>query len=75
MPKCKSCGKEIVWGVTEAGTKVPLDPSPAVYQIDSVDLAYQSDCKVRRTKSAMVSHFITCPNATQHSKKNKKENL
>ncbi len=74
MANCKSCGKTIVWGVTEDGTKIPLDPSPPVYVITGKLQAYQGEgFQVERTKMSLVSHFITCPNASQHSKKNKKE--
>ncbi len=50
---CKGCGAPIVWGVTEAGNKVPLDPSERRYvEIDEGRL---------RIVDTWVSHFATCP--------------
>jgi len=58
---CK-CGKRIVWAVTADGKKIPLDPAPAVYEVDTVN---PTTCE--RTKTAMVSHFATCPKANDFS--------
>lgn len=60
--KCKGCGATIVWGETADGKKIPLDPSAPVYEIDPVH-----PTKCERTKTAMVSHFKTCPKADQFS--------
>lgn len=62
---CKGCGKPIVWGETSEGKAIPLDPRPPVYRIMRHDLA--GDPKVHRDKEAMVSHFATCPKASQFS--------
>lgn len=88
---CK-CGKTIVWGVLEDGTKVPLDPAPAVYFVEGQTTAGAADVgnsgyfggglyRIRRANGkkdravgqAMVSHFITCPLATEFSGKKGKE--
>lgn len=68
---CRSCGAPIVWVITEAGKRMPIDrePHPDGNVIPSVDL----DGKVRARVvtapfdgNAWRSHFVTCPNANQH---------
>ena len=67
--KCKGCGATIIWGLSEDGKKIPLDPKPAVYRITNPE-AWTT--LVERDKLAMVSHFITCPKRDQFSGKGKK---
>lgn len=62
--KCKGCGKEILWGETVEGKKIPLDMKPPVYGIirrsqDTVEAYRAQDC--------FVSHFTTCPQANRFS--------
>lgn len=62
---CTGCGKEIIWIVARSadGTKdvkIPLDPSAPVYEYDPVN-----PTRGERTKTAAVSHFKTCPKASQ----------
>ena len=33
MSKCKGCGKEVLWGRTEDGNKIPLDQSAPCYLV------------------------------------------
>lgn len=63
MSLCKGCSKEIVWGVTADGKKVPLDPRAPVYSI--VELPHGT--QIVRTHLAIVSHFATCPAANDFS--------
>ena len=58
---CKSCGAAIVWGTTRAGKSVPLDAEFVTGLLDEDGQII----KLRR------SHFATCPNAAQHSKRGK----
>jgi hypothetical protein len=69
---CHGCGKRIVWGVME-GKKLPLDPSPPVYEVVGID---GNGPIVRRAArytegmpivGFMVSHFSTCPKASEFS--------
>jgi len=70
MSKCKGCGKTIVWGMTEAGKKIPLDPKPPVYRVldeNPEPNAYMEN--VKRAQRCYVSHFATCPKANEFSRK------
>ncbi len=73
MTKCRTCQAEIVWGKTEAGKNVPLDPPEKRYvRADMItgmaDLAKEDEYVMVPT---FVSHFATCPQADQHRKKDK----
>ncbi len=63
MSKCKGCDKPIVWGVTEEGKRIPLDPKPAVYDVEEVE----GEVQATRDRTAMVTHFATCPKANDFS--------
>ena len=66
VKKCRSCGADVLWVVTETGKKMPLDakaitvfvPDPAQRRARDGDL-----CAVSR--KAYVSHFATCPDADE----------
>lgn len=64
---CRGCGKSIVWAETREGGKIPLDPVPPVYHV-----AFTEDGKrviSDRRRSSMVSHFATCPKASEFSRR------
>lgn len=67
MTRCRSCGAPIVWAVTAAGKRMPLDAEP-VYAIGSGVVSLNGDevAVVERPRPLYVSHFATCPNADQH---------
>jgi hypothetical protein len=78
MSICRGCGKEIVWGTTEDGKKIPLDPRAPVYSLGPRKIGdnpafgeRDGDQVVKRTSLAMVSHFVTCPKRDQFSGSNK----
>jgi len=60
MAKCKTCGAEIVWGITAAGKKVPMDPPEKRFVEGSVGRVEVQD--------TWLSHFATCPQADLHRK-------
>jgi len=69
---CRSCGAQIVWGVTEAGKAIPLD-YPADRRLVMVGTRGYSSAKYPgapdvRSMLAFVSHFATCPDAVAHRK-------
>lgn len=68
LSPCRGCGKPIMWGVTEEGKKIPLDPKPPVYRVVH-DRSQDGKWTIRaiRKENCMVSHFATCPAANQFS--------
>jgi len=80
MPKCKSCGAEIEWWTTTDGKKMPVDVSPAPYWCpmpgatvvlkvagrQAIVVKVPTD---RPMAEVRLSHFATCPQGAQWSKK------
>jgi len=61
--RCRSCGVPIKFLVNRAtGRKIPVDLKAAVYCLED-------DGKLTKVDGYYVSHFSTCPQATQHTKK------
>ena len=65
---CKGCGKPIVWAFitkngARTGKRVPLDPRPIIYKINSFDEPVY-EAKSILQADGMVSHFNTCPKAS-----------
>jgi len=64
--KCSSCGAEIIWTVTAAGKRMPVDAAPigkvTVLRTNPADAL----TPLSRQVYHFVSHFATCPNAHQH---------
>lgn len=54
--KCKGCGANILWAVTDNGRNIPLDEK---YEM-RLTLDDQNVARVQRT---YISHFATCPKA------------
>lgn len=61
---CRGCGRPVVWATTDAGDRIPLDPSAPVYRID----ARTGELVAVRARGEMVSHFSTCPDAARFSR-------
>ena len=61
---CKSCDAPIVWGVTKAGKKVPLDPPEKRY-VARPRAVFDTQLGVEIVET-WTPHFATCPNANQH---------
>jgi hypothetical protein len=59
---CKSCGESILWGITKAGKRCPLDAAPQKLMIVG-----RSGRLVM--VNAFTNHFITFPTAAEHRKK------
>lgn len=72
MPNCRSCGRPVVWKLTESGKRMPIDPAP----VDDGNVVKLDDDRVHVLHAdespgdadTYVSHFATCPNATAHRK-------
>jgi len=68
---CSSCGAPIVWGITEAGKRMPLDKTPHekgnVVMVDGACLVLSGEAlALARKDELLISHFATCPNAQKH---------
>ena len=76
--RCKSCGAAIAWATTKEGKLIPLNHTRVrtyftVLRDDGTMEAVehrQYDDEKQRDEVCLsyVSHFVSCPNATQHSK-------
>jgi hypothetical protein len=69
-PRCRGCNRKLIWAKTQSekgNGVVPLDAVAPVY----VRLA---DGTFQKSMEAYVSHFATCPNASEFSG-SKKEKL
>lgn len=77
-PRCKSCGAPILWAITEAGKRMPLDydeheggnvflfkPKPGNKEPFRCRIGRQEDPTPQFT-TRHFSHFATCPNASDH---------
>jgi hypothetical protein len=66
--KCRSCDADIVWALTEADKRIPLDAAPAadgnLVLVDGVARAPRIDDAPGAV--TYVSHYATCPNADKH---------
>lgn len=69
---CKGCGKKIIWAKTTDGKTVPLDPVPPTWELHSHD---EKGNAIWKRCSAMVSHFITCPDRDEFSVSRKQGSL
>ncbi len=75
MARCKGCDKRIVWGVdSKTGKPVPLDPVAPTYRVLKHDASGASVVELLPIgedgeRASMVSHFATCPKASQFSSK------
>lgn len=75
MPaKCRSCGAAIVWTLTEAGRRMPVDVEPSddgtlrleEFQ-DGSGVIYAFVVRGNASPRELYrSHFATCPNAASH---------
>lgn len=75
--RCRSCLQPIIWAVTEAGKRQPLDRDP---DPDGIVIAYQdplggwhsralpNDQPVLPPWKRYTTHFATCPHADEHRK-------
>lgn len=63
--KCRGCGADVLWSMTENGKAIPLNPEPVL----NGNLVLECcNALARRVKpspgvKAYQSHFVTCPDA------------
>lgn len=63
---CRSCGADLVWGITASGKRMPLDVAP---REGGKWLISDTGKIVARPSTSIMghdSHFATCPQAAQH---------
>lgn len=73
MKTCKTCGAQIIWARTQAGTPIPIDTQASVagkfilvdVAPDRVEAHPAPDCFVGLR---FDTHFATCPDADEHRK-------
>lgn len=69
--RCRACGKLLIFAVTDAGMRVPLDTVAPTFSVQQ-----EGDRSLRAARSeTFVSHFATCPAATDFSRKGRAPNL
>lgn len=78
MAKCSSCGAEIIWIKTKAGRTMPVNPEKIWFTEGGQETFITKEGRVvRGERSALrahpaqtgyISHFATCPDASQHRK-------
>jgi len=80
MAQCRSCGARIIWALTPAGRRMPIDAAPAdggnVILHMPREPGAEPTCTVvgKHSQPALfgddgprhTSHFATCPNADRH---------
>jgi hypothetical protein len=67
---CESCGAEVIWAEID-GKRIPLNKRRVRAYLGPVDEGFVPGGGLRCfEKRALVhiSHFVTCPNASSHSK-------
>lgn len=75
ISSCQGCGAPILWAKTAEGKAIPLDPRAIVYTVDAAELKDDGQVlslRVTQEKGevvgrAFVSHFATCPKASNFS--------
>lgn len=73
MSKCKGCERPILYAKDTDGKTQVLDPSAPVYEIWGDDNKAQGSKLVKRDRHAYVTHFATCPDATEFSKSHREK--
>lgn len=67
IKKCASCGARIVWMLTSARRRMPIDADTVEFDELTTD---EATClPLFDAELGHVSHFATCPNASKHRRK------
>lgn len=66
---CKSCGAAIRWVMDQNGTRLPLNKTRVrAYEVDGQGKATYAMSEKGKPMLVHVSHFVSCPHATAHSR-------
>jgi hypothetical protein len=80
VTRCKSCGAELLWTLTERGRKMPLDVDPYTGDDPRGLFVLRRQTELAPTAVAVPldafpgepvyrSHFASCPNADRHRRR------
>lgn len=61
LPGRPGCGRKIEWHQTESGKWIPMERLPTYCEPEGEDTVKPTG------KKALISHFLTCPNASEFS--------
>jgi len=64
---CRSCNAEILWCITPAGRRMPLNAKAVTFFV-FVGAKDAQGNPIAETRQGYVSHFADCPNAAAHRK-------
>lgn len=63
--KCKGCGADLIWSISPAGKRIPMDARPTVYRLtEQADGTVVAE-KLSDQATLAVSHFATCSKVDQ----------
>jgi hypothetical protein len=65
---CSSCRKPIIWTVTEAGKRMPVDAAPTGKATVLVRNPEDPTTPISKQRDVYISHFATCEHAAKHRK-------
>jgi hypothetical protein len=68
--KCRGCGADIIWTVTENGHRMPIDPKREKRLI--LMGRQRSQEPIAMERDTYIPHFATCPNVWDFRKREEK---
>jgi hypothetical protein len=69
---CRSCGAPIDWAITVRGSRIPLDIGRRLGPDGNVSVVDGIAHVVKPGDGDRISHFVTCPNADRHRKRDRR---
>lgn len=67
MSACRACGKEIFFGITPEGRKIPLNAKPITAFIVDESLKVNG-LSLSKPTQVFITHFADCPAASDFRK-------
>jgi hypothetical protein len=74
VSSCRSCNAPVLWVATATGKQMPIDAIPVpdgniILDTDRIAHVLPDAAQPPPDVLRYVSHFATCPNATQHRRR------
>ena len=78
MPKCKSCGQQILFMKTANGKMMPVNAKPVTYELDPHGsftllgpggVTERGRLVVAGSRTGYVPHWVTCPDADKYRRR------